>query len=82
MNPIYDRLFAAYGSEVLKNVENYDEAGPNSLLDGIPLEQPSRLRLPEAIFDRYLQWSSAAFAAGLHLGLSLLRDDVRRPGPQ
>ena len=35
-------------------------------------------RLEELFFDRYLQWSTDAFALGLHLGLSLFHDNIRR----
>lgn len=82
MNLIYEKLFDYYGAEILKKVENYDEPALNDLLSAIPLDKTARLKLEDAFFDRYLQWSTDAFAVGLHLGLSLLHRDVRRTGPQ
>lgn len=82
MNLIYEKLFETYGEQVLKRAESYDEPAMEALLQGLPLDDATRQTLDDAFFDHYLQWSANAFAAGLHLGLSLLRDDVRRPGPQ
>ena len=42
----------------------------------------ARLCLQDAFLARYLQWFTDAFTLGLHLGLSLVHDNVRRGGPQ
>ena len=82
MNPIYQKLFDTYAVRMLDDVEAYDTDGIRALLDAYPLETLARIRLEDAFYDRYLQWSADGYALGLHLALSLLRDDVRRPGPQ
>ena len=78
MNPIYEALFDTYGCSVLKKADNYDEDAITALLEQCAPDQKTRLELEDAFFDRYLRWSADAFALGLHLGLSLLHDQVRR----
>ena len=75
MNPIYEVLFDTYGCSVLKEADNYDEDAITALLEQYA---PDGKALEDAFFDRYLRWSADAFALGLHLGLSLLHDQVRR----
>ena len=82
MNPIYERLFDGYAADLLKEADNYNEPAIHALLEGCSLDRDTRRNLEEAFFDRYLQWSTDAFALGLHLGLSLLHDQIRRIGPQ
>lgn len=82
MNPIYERLFDGYAADLLKEADNYNESAIRALLEQYPLDRDTRRNLEEAFFDRYLQWSTDAFALGLHLGLSLLHDQIRRIGPQ
>ena len=81
MNPIDQKLFDYYCEPILRNAENFDESALQKLLDEFSLTGEARRKLTDAIFDNYLQWSLDAFAAGLHLGLSLHRD-IRRGGPQ
>lgn len=78
MNPIYEALFDTYGCSVLKEADNYDEDAITALLEQYAPDQKARLELEDAFFDRYLRWSADAFALGLHLGLSLLHDQVCR----
>ena len=78
MNPIYEALFDTYGCPVLKEADNYDEDAITALLEQCAPDQKARWKLEDAFFDRYLRWSADAFALGLHLGLSLLHDQVRR----
>ena len=82
MHPIYERLFDGYAAELLKDSDNYGEAAIRALLEQYSLDRDARRNLEEAFFDRYLQWSTDAFALGLHLGLSLLHDQVRRVRPE
>ena len=82
MNPIYEKLFDSYGCAALKEADTYDEAAITALLEQYAPDQEARLVLEDAFFDRYLRWSNDAFALGLHLGLSLLHDQVRRVRPQ
>ena len=78
MNPIYEKLFDSYGCSILKEADNYDEDAITALLEQCAPDQKARLKLEDDFFDRYLRWSADAFALGLHLGLSLLHDQVRR----
>ena len=82
MNPIYEKLFDSYGYSNLKEADNYDEDAITALLEQYAPDRKARLELEDAFFDRYLRWSADAFALGLHLGLSLLHDQVRRVRPQ
>ena len=82
MNPIYEKLFDSYGYSILKEADNYDEDAITALLEQYAPDRKARLELEDAFFDRYLRWSADAFALGLHLGLSLLHDQVRRVRPQ
>ena len=82
MNPIYEKLFDSYGCDALKEADNYDHAAIRALLEQYAPDQKTRLALEDAFFDRYLHWSADAFTLGLHLGLSLLCDQVRRVRPQ
>lgn len=82
MNPIYEKLFDTYGCATLKEVGNYDEDAVCALLEQYAPDQKAQLALEDAFFERYLRWSADAFSLGLHLGLSLLHDQVRRVRPQ
>ena len=81
MNRLDETLFNYYCDPILKNAENFDESALEALLDSLPLTGEARLKLIDAIFDRYSQWSLDAFAVGLHLGLSLY-NDIRCNRPQ
>ena len=82
MNPIYEKLFDSYACSALKEAGNYDESDIFALLDRYAPGQDARIALEDAFFDRYLRWSADAFALGLHLGLSLLHDQIRRVRPE
>ena len=82
MNPIYLRLFDATPPTFCRK---QTPSIPNpwiSLADSLSLSGDARLCLQDAFLARYLQWSTDAFTLGLHLGLSLVHDNVRRGGPQ
>ena len=82
MNPIYEKLFDSYGYDILKEAGTYDEDVICALLEQYAPDQKAQLALEDAFFVRYLRWSADAFSLGLHLGLSLLHDQVRRVRPQ
>ena len=83
MSSLYEKLFSSYGASVLQDLDrDYDEDEILSRLKDLPLDKKVRLRLEDLFFDCYHRWSADAFALGLHLGLSLLHDDVRRRRPQ
>lgn len=81
MNQIYKRLFSAYGDSILRNVENFDDLEFQKALERFPLTAKQRLEIMDVIFDHYYQWSMDAFTLGLHLGISLLNSEIRRPAP-
>ena len=82
MNPIYERLFDGYAAGLLRDADNYGESAIRALLEQYSLDRDARRNLEEAFFDRYLQWSTDAFALGLPLGLALAHDNIRRGCPQ
>ena len=82
MRPIYEKLFGTYAETVLHEAEVYNENELRERLRFLPLNQSEECDLLDLIFDYYYRWSIAAFTVGLHLGLSLLYDDVRRTGAQ
>ena len=75
MNPIYLRLFDGYAADILQKADPFDSKSVDQLADSLSLSG-------DAFLARYLQWSTDAFTLGLHLGLSLVHDNVRRGGPQ
>lgn len=81
MCPIDKRLFDLYCAPILQNAENFDQSALEKVIAPFSLTGEQRVKLMDAFFDNYTQWSLDAFAVGLHLGLSLHRD-VRHGGPQ
>ena len=83
MDSIYEKLFEGYAIPIFQDLNRYyDEADLTARLEQLSLPQDTSRQLEELFYDRYLQWSTDAFALGLHLGLSLFRDNVRRLRPQ
>lgn len=83
MDSIYEKLFEGYAIPIFQDLNRYyDEADLTARLEQLSLPQDTSRQLEELFYDRYLQWSTDAFALGLHLGLSLFRDNVRCPRPQ
>ena len=83
MKSIYEKLFEGYAIPILQDLARYyDEEALTARLEQLSLPQDTSRQLEELFYDRYLQWSTDAFALGLHLGLSLFRDNVRRLRPQ
>lgn len=77
MLTIYQKLFDTYGESVLKDSNNFPSREITALLNGLPISDDARLDLLDQIDHAYLEWSTNAFAAGLHLGLTLLSEGVR-----
>ena len=71
MNPIYLRLFDGYAADILQKADSFDSKSVDQLADSLSLSGDARLCLQDAFL-----------ALGLHLGLSLVHDNVRRGGPQ
>ena len=82
MNPIYQALFETYGDHILREAEAYNEDEINDRLADLSLDPAVLPRIDNLFFDYYYRWSVNAFSLGLHLGLSLLHDNVRRVRPQ
>ena len=83
MCSVYERLFFSYGAELLNEWEDhYDEDEIFKQLDEMELRREDRLRLEELFYLQYGRWSVDAFAVGLHLGMTLIHDHVRRSRPQ
>lgn len=83
MDSLYEKLFSSYGASVLQDLDrDYSEEEILSRLEELPLEKKARLRLEGLFFEYHHRWSVDAFTLGLHLGLSLLCDDIRRVRPQ
>ena len=83
MDSIYEKLFEGYAIPIFQDLNRYyDEADLTARLEQLSLPQDTSRQLEELFYDRYLQWSTDAFALGLHRGLSLFRDNVRRLRPQ
>ena len=78
MNHIYEKLFETYGESLLNECESYNEEEILAQLNNLSLDGKTRIRLADLFFESYTQWSVDAFSVGLHLGLSLLCDDIRR----
>lgn len=81
-HPIYEKLFETYGDSLLREAGGYDEEALDRQLTALCPDPTVRLALLTLLFQSYYRWSTDAFAAGLHLGLSLLHDQVRRGGVQ
>lgn len=82
MNPIYEKLFDTYGDYVLREADTYNEDEIAAALAKLPLDKSTTVSVCNLFFEHYCRWSVDAFSLGLHLGLSLLCDDVRRARPQ
>ena len=74
--------FDGYAADILQKADPFDSKSVDQLADSLSLSGDARLCLQDAFLARYLQWSTDAFTLGLHLGLSLVHDNVRRGGPQ
>ena len=77
MNPVYEALFDTYGCSVPREADNCGEAAITALPEQCAPDRKARLELGGAFFGRCRR-SADAFALGLHLGLSLLHDQVCR----
>ena len=82
MEQITQRLFETYGESVLKDLDRFPEGELIDLLNALPLEENRRIDLFDKARHYYFQWSADAFVIGLHLGLSLLNDNIRRFRPK
>ena len=82
MNPIYEKLFDTYGDSTLRDIGVYDEAEMDAEMEKLPLDKAAKVALSSILFQYYYRWSTDAFALGLHLGLALAHDNIRRGCPQ
>ena len=82
MNTTIEKLFDTYGESVLKDLDRFPDGELIDLLNSLPLEESRRIDFFDKARHYYFQWSADAFAIGLHLGLSLLNNDIRRFRPE
>ena len=78
MTRILEDLFDTYGESIMQKLELYEEADVMEALDKLPMDNATKVKVCNLLFDYYTLWSTAAFAIGLHLGLSLMEPS---PGP-
>lgn len=78
MNPIYEKLFDTYGDQILREAETYNEDEIDAQLSKLSLDESALIHIHDLFFNYYYRWSINAFSLGLHLGLSLINDDIRR----
>lgn len=79
MNEIYEKLFDTYADPILREHGGYNEDEINKALAPLSLDRDTQLEIDDLFSRCYLYWSIDAFTVGLHLGLSLLGDQVRPP---
>lgn len=82
MLDLYEKLFDYYGERILRDGECYSLMEMERFLSTLGLPREAEIKTSDFISDRYFRWSTNAFALGLHLGLSLSCDNIRRPRPQ
>lgn len=82
MDPTIEKLFDTYGESVLKELNNFPHGELVGLLNALPIEELHRIHIYDQVSRYYYLWSADAFAVGLHLGLSLLNNDIRRFRPE
>lgn len=73
MESLFEKLFDTYGDMVLREQGVYDEAKVLASLDELSLDPDIQFDVCNLLSSYYLRWSTAAFATGLCLGLSLLQ---------
>ena len=83
MDPTTQRLFDTYGEAILKEMgHGFDERQLEKWLCGFPMHEKvplSNIGRPHGLLPAL---GRGFFFVGLHLGLSLLNDNVRCPRPQ
>ncbi|WP_300411667.1 hypothetical protein [uncultured Oscillibacter sp.] len=82
MDPTIQRLFDTYGESVLKDLGNFPHEELVVLLNALPIGEHRRIQLYDQISLYHYQWSAGAFTVGLHLGLTLSNNNIRRLRPE
>lgn len=82
MRDIYEKLYARYGEHILREGGCHSQMEIENFLSTLNLPKETEVDVSDYLSDRYFRWSTNAFALGLHLGLSLSCDNIRRPRPQ
>jgi len=83
VNEIDQELFDTYGEAALKELgSGFNEREIEGWLKAFPIDEKTRYRVTDGLFDFYRRWASSAFAVGFRLGLALFGRDVRRVGPE
>jgi hypothetical protein len=79
MTTIFEALFNTYGENIMREHDLYEDADILEDLEELPMDRSTKVKVCDLFFERYCRWSSAAFAIGLHLGLSLLGNSRKEP---
>ena len=82
MDPTIQRLFDTYGESVLKDLGNFPHEELVVLLNALPIGEHRRIQLYDQISLYHYQWSADDFTVGLHLGLTLSNNNIRRLRPE
>lgn len=78
MTHVLQDLFDTYGDSIMRKHELYEEDEVMEALDKLPMDRATKVEVCDLLSGYYFRWSTAAFAIGLHLGLSL----VEKPSPR
>lgn len=79
MTTIFEALFNTYGESIMREHELYEDADILEALEELPMDRSTKVKVCDLFFERYCCCSSAAFAIGLHLVLSLLGNSGKKP---
>lgn len=80
MTRILEELFETYGEHIMRKHDLREDAEMMEALDKLPMDRDTKVEVCDLLSGYYFRWSTAAFAIGLHLGLSLT--ECSRPGPK
>ena len=78
MTRVLETLFETYGETIMRKYDLREDPAIMRALDDLPLDRTARVELCDLLSGHYFRCTAAAFAIGLHLGLSLMEPS---PGP-
>lgn len=72
MNETIEKLYDTYNESILQSLNHRPRADILNMVEALPVEESRRVALIDQIDRSSLEFSSKAFAVGLHLGLTLM----------